>query len=352
MRPKSRLSEHSILSEEEEMKTFKAYRVHTIDGKPVCRFEQLTMDDLDQGDVVIKTAYSAITYKDAMAARGMGKNVRTDRPCVTGVDLSGVVVSSSDPRFREGDKVAVTNYKLGVNQDGGYADFARVPGDWIVPLPDGLNLYEAMGLGTSGLTAALAVDRLEKAGVKPSDGLVAISGATGGVGSLAVDMFTKQGFDVAAISGKAEQESFLKRIGAKKVISRQEFLSDKAPLAPPMFAAALDNVGGVFFDRLAARLQPYGKLAVAGMAVGADLSTTVLPWVLRAIDVLGINVSRQLQMDERKRLWSRMATDLKPNHLAEISRPIPFGKLDETMDQFFNVTAVGRIVVEVGSNAP
>jgi putative YhdH/YhfP family quinone oxidoreductase len=334
------------------MKTFKAYRVHTVDGKPVCRFEELTMDDLDQGDVVIKTAYSAITYKDAMAARGVGKNVRTDRPCVTGVDLSGVVVSSADPRFREGDRVVVTNYKLGVNQDGGYADYARVPGDWIVPLPDGLDLYEAMGLGTSGLTAALAVDRLEKAGLKPEDGLMGISGATGGVGSIAVDMFAKRGFEVAAISGKADQTPFLKKIGAKKIISRQDLLDDKAPLAPPLFAGALDNVGGVFFDRLAARLQPYGKLAVAGMAVGAELNTTVLPWVLRAIDVLGINVSRQLHMEERKRLWKRMATDLKPVHLAEISRPIPFEKLDEVMDQFFNVTVVGRIVVEVGSKAP
>jgi acrylyl-CoA reductase (NADPH) len=334
------------------MKTFKAYRVHTIDGKPVCKFEQLTMDDLDKGDVVIKTAYSAITYKDAMAARGVGKNVRTDRPCVTGVDLSGIVVSSVDPRFNEGDKVAVTNYKLGVNQDGGYADYARVPGDWIVPIPDGLTLYEAMGLGTSGLTAALAVDRLEKAGVKPDQGLLAVSGATGGVGSLAVNMFAKRGFEVAAISGKKEQESFLRQIGAKRILSREDLLTDKAPLAPPLFAAALDNVGGVYFDRLAARLQPFGKLAVAGMAVGADLSTTVLPWVLRSIDVLGINVSRQLQMEERKRLWQRMATDLKPNHLAAISRPIAFEKLDETMDQFFNVTVVGRIVVEVGSKAP
>lgn len=333
-------------------KVFKAYRVHTVGGKPICKFEQLTMDDLDQGDVTIKVAYSAITYKDAMAARGVGKNVRTDRPCVTGVDLSGVVVSSVDPRFREGDQVVVTNYKLGVNQDGGYADYARVPGDWIVPLPKGLSLYEAMGLGTSGLTAALAVDRLEKSGLKPEDGLLGVSGATGGVGSLAIDMFAKRGFKVAAISGKPEQESFLKKIGASRIMSRQDLLDDKAPLAPSLFAGALDNVGGVYFDRLAARLQPNGKLAVAGMAVGAELHTTVLPWVLRAIDVLGINVSRQLQMPERKRLWQRMASDLKPIHLSEIARPIPFEKLDETMDRFFNVTVVGRIVVEVGSKAP
>lgn len=334
------------------MEAFKAYRVHTVEGKPVCKFERLTLDDLDAGDVVIKTAYSAITYKDAMAARGIGKNVRTDRPCVTGVDLSGVVVSSADSRFAEGDKVVVTNYKLGVNQDGGYADYARVPGDWIVPLPDGLSLYEAMGLGTSGLTAALAVDRLEKAGLKPEKGLVGISGATGGVGSLAVSMFAGLGYQVAAISGKRDQESFLRTIGASKILSREDLLTDRAPLAPPLFAAALDNVGGDYCDRLAARLQPYGKLAVAGMAVGAELTTTVLPLVLRAIDILGINVSRQLQMPERKRLWKRMATDLKPRHLAEISRPIPFEGLDQTMDNFFNVTVVGRVVVEVGSKAP
>ena len=334
------------------MEKFRAFRVHTIDGKPVCRFEQLALDDLDQGDVVIKNAFSAITYKDAMAARGIGKNVRTDRPCVTGVDLSGVVVSSRDKRFHAGDQVVVTNYKLGGTHDGAYAEYARVPGDWIVPLPKGLSLYEAMGLGTSGLTAALTVDRLEKAGLKPKDGPVAITGATGGVGSLAIDMLAKLGFDVVAISGKQEQHPFLREIGASKIMSREDLLTDRAPLAPPLFAAALDNVGGIYFDRLAARLQPFGKLAVAGMAVGAEVTTTVLPLVLRAIDILGINVSRQLQMDERKRLWSRMASDLKPPHLRQISRPIAFEKLDATMDRFFDVTTIGRVVVEVGERAP
>ena len=334
------------------MEKFRAFRVHTIDGKPVCRFEQLTLNDLDAGDVVIRNAFSAITYKDAMAARGVGKNVRTDRPCVTGVDLSGVVVSSKDIQFREGDHVIVTNYKLGANHDGAYAEYARVPGDWIVPLPHGLSLYEAMGLGTSGLTAALAVDRLEKAGLKPQDGDVAVSGAAGGVGSLAVDMFARRGFSVVAISGKREQEPFLREIGARRIMSREDLLTDRAPLAPPLFAGALDNVGGIYFDRLAARLKPFGKMAVAGMAVGAELATTVLPWILRSIDVLGINVSRQLEMDERKRLWLRMASDLKPRHLARISRPIPFEKLDATMDRFFDVTTVGRVVVEIGERSP
>lgn len=335
------------------MNKFKAYRVHTIDGKPVCRFEELTLDDLDPGPVVIKTAYSAVTYKDAMAARGVGKNVRTDRPCVTGVDLSGEVVSSKDARFKEGDKVIVTNYKLGVDLDGAYADYARVPGDWIVPLPAGLTLYEAMGLGTSGLTAALALDRLEKAGLKPEQGAVGITGATGGVGSLAVDIFSKRGFDVTAISGKADQAAFLKEIGAKAIMGRDELLGNKGPLAMPMlFAGALDNVGGEYLDRLMARMHPFGKIAVAGMAVGADLKTTVLPWVLRSIDVLGVNVSRQLAMAERRRLWERLGSDLKPPHLAKISRPIPFASLDEAMDKFFNVSTIGRVVVEVGQKAP
>ncbi len=334
------------------MESFKAYRVHTVDGKPVCKFEKLTLAELDPGAVLIKVAFSAITYKDAMAARGVGKNVRTDRPCVTGVDLSGEVVSSEDPRFKTGDKVIVTNYKLGVEQDGGYADYARVPGDWIVPLPAGLSLYEAMGLGTSGLTAALAVDRLEAVGLTPAQGAVGVTGATGGVGSLAVNMFAQLGYKVVAISGKREQEAFLKSIGAETLLLREDFLRDRAPLAPPLFAGALDNVGGIFFDRLAAKMQPFGKMAVAGMAVGAEVTMTVLPLILRSIDILGINVSRQLQMKERRRLWERMATDLKPRNLAEISRPIPFEDLDRTMDKFFDASTVGRVVVEVGSRAP
>ncbi|MEO8203996.1 MAG: acryloyl-CoA reductase [Betaproteobacteria bacterium] len=334
------------------MAPFKAFRVHTLDGKPVCRFEKLTLEDLDPGAVVIKVAYSAITYKDAMAARGVGKNVRTDRPCVTGVDLSGEVVSSTDARFAKGAQVVVTNYKLGNDHDGGYAEYARVPGDWIVPLPAGLTPYEAMGLGTSGLTAALAVDRVEAAGLTPESGAVGITGATGGVGSLAVNMFAQRGYKVIAISGKREQEGFLRSIGAQSIIGREEFLRDKAPLASPLFAGALDNVGGAYFDRLSAKMQPFGKLAVAGMAVGAEVSTTVLPLILRSIDILGINVSRQLQMKKRRELWERMASDLKPSKLAEISRPIPFEDLDKTMDKFFEATTIGRVVVEVGSKAP
>ena len=331
---------------------FKAFRVHTIDGRPSCRFEQLTLDDLDPGPVLIRVAFSAITYKDAMAARGVGRNVRTDRPCVTGVDLSGVVEASEDPRFAPGDRVAVTNYQLGTEHDGAYAAYARVPGDWIVPLPPQLSLYEAMGLGTSGLTAALAVDRLERAGASPSQGPVAVSGASGGVGSLAVDMLARRGWEVVAISGKPHQHDYLRSIGASRVLPREQLMAERASMvsgAP--FAAALDNVGGPMLDRLMAHLRPHGMVCVAGM-VQVDLHTTVLPLVLRSVDVLGINVSRQLAMPQRRALWQRMATDLKPLHLDRISRPIAFEDLDRTMDSFFEVSTVGRVVVEVGERAP
>ena len=241
---------------------------------------------------MIRTAFSAITYKDAMAARGVGKNVRTDRPCVTGVDFSGVVVRSEDDRSRKatigGDQLPaghparrrLRGLRLRSGRMGGAA-------------AQGLSLYEAMGLGTSGLTAA-AVDRFEKAGLKPGDGPVAVTGATGGVGSTAVDMLAGKGYEVVAISGKADQADYLKAIGAARVLAREDFMKDKSSLVgSPPFAGALDNVGGAMLDRLAANLMPHGKVTVAGM-VGVELTTTVLPLVLRSIDILGINVSRQL----------------------------------------------------------
>jgi len=329
------------------MEKFKAFRVHTIDGKPVCKFEQLSMDDIDDGAVVIKVAYSAITYKDAMAARGVGKNVRPDRPCVTGVDLSGTVLRSNDPRFTPGDRVAVTNYQLGTMHDGAYADYARVPAEWVVPLPDSLSLWDAMVLGTSGLTAALAVDRFEKAGLNPGDGPIGISGATGGVGSLAINMLSNLGYEVIAISGKREQEGYLREIGASKIILREDFMKDPAPMVSGAYmAGAMDNVGGQFLDRLCANVKPHGKVAIAGM-VFVDTKMTVLPFVLRSVDILGINVSRQLAMPERKRLWDRMGADLKPTKSDLIASTIPFEQLDSKMDGFFDVSTVGRIVVEV-----
>ena len=330
------------------LEKFKAFRVHAGANPVQCRFETLTMDDLDMGTVVIKTAYSAINYKDAMAARGVGKNVRTDRPCVTGIDLSGVVISSADPRYNPGDPVIVTNFKLGVNHDGGYAEYARVPAEWIVPLPPGLNLFEAMALGTAGLTAALAVDRLERAGLTSRDGPVVVTGATGGVGSLTVDILSKLGYEVTAITGKTDKGLYLKSVGAEEIMLRGEIEAGRDALAPARWAAAVDSVGGVVLDRVIAATKDNGKIAVCGMAAGPQLITTVFPLILRAVDILGINVSRALSMNERLRLWGRVATDLKPRHLPTITQSVPFNALNSTFDRFFESTVTGRLVVEIG----
>ncbi|MGE0748995.1 MAG: acryloyl-CoA reductase [Variibacter sp.] len=332
------------------MMHFNAFRVHTIAGQPHCRFEQLTLDDLDGGDVTIKVAYSSLNYKDAMAARGIGKNVRTDRPCVTGIDLSGTVTASVDPRFKPGDKVLVTNYKLGNTHDGGFSEYARVPGDWIVPLPAGMSLFDAMALGSAGLTAALAVDRLESAGLTPANGRVAVTGASGAVGSLCVNILAGRGYIVSAISGKAHQEPFLREIGAAEIVSRQSLMETKEPLGPMLWAAAIDNVGGHMLDRVTSRISEYGKVAVVGMAVGFELTTTVLPLVLRAVDLLGINVSRTLHMRERVRLWQRLATDFAPQKLHKLSRRVPFQKLNDSFDEFIEGTTVGHAVIEIGGD--
>ena len=319
-------------------------------GTDATQLSDILIPEAAPGMVVVRVRAAGINGLDWKIREGYLRDVMpTVFLTVLGQELAGEVHATAEgSRFTVGDRV----FGLAAPGNGAYADYARVPAEWVVPLPDGLSLYEAMGLGTSGLTAALAVDRFERAGLKPGDGPVAVTGASGGVGSLAVDMLAGRGFEVVAISGKAEQTDFLKSIGASRVLSREAFMQDKSPLvSSPPFAGALDNVGGAMLDRLAANLMPHGKVAVAGM-VGVELTTTVLPLVLRSIDILGINVSRQLKMPERRRLWQRMATDLKPRHLDRIARPIPFADLDKTMDSFFNVSSVGRVVVEVGSAAP
>jgi putative YhdH/YhfP family quinone oxidoreductase len=324
---------------------FKAYRVHTVNGQSKAIFEDIGLDDLDGGEVVIRVEYSCVNYKDAMAARGIGKNVRTARPCVIGVDLAGVVHSSADQRFAPGDQVVATNFKLGNEHDGGYAEFARLPAAWIVPIPPGLNTYEAMALGTAGLTAALAITRLEASGLTPAKAPVALSGSTGGVGTLAIDMLSKRGYEVIAISGKRQEHDFLRAIGASAILDRKDFLADKAPIArTPPFAAAIDNVGGQMLDRLAANMRPHGRVAITGM-IDVEFSSTVLPHVLRAVDYLGINVARQMDMETRVSIWKALGADLKPLRLGEIARRIPFEGIDAAVDKILEGENVGRTVV-------
>jgi acrylyl-CoA reductase (NADPH) len=330
------------------MDKFKAFRIHTENDRANGRFEQLTLDEIDPGDVVIRTAYSAVNYKDAMAAHGIGKNIRPDPPCIGGVDMAGVVVESADPRFEPGAPVIVTNFALGASHDGGYSEIVRVPPDWVVPLPDGISLREAMGLGSAGLTAALAVQRLEANGLTPEAGPVAVSGATGAVGSLSVDILAKRGYRVAAITGKDDQHDYLRGIGAAEVISRHSLEFDKRPLATTRWAGAVDTVGVDMLAWLTKTMDFHGSIAVCGGAAGFGLQTTVLPFILRAIDYLGVNVTRSLDMETRLVLWQRLATDLRPDHLDEIIRTIPFDGLPKAFDDMVAAKTTGRVVVAIG----
>lgn len=332
------------------MQGFKALRIHTVDGAPDVRFEELTLSDIDAGDLVIRTAYAGVGYRDAMAAKGVGRNIRTDRPCVGGVDVSGVVVSSTDSRYKSGDLVLVTNYAFGITHDGAFSEYVRVRADWIVPLPRGLTLREAMVLGSSGLTAAVAYDRLVSSGVKPESGPIVVTGASGGVGSLAVDIFSSHGYAVFAVTGKAAAAEYLREIGATEVISRASMLSQDKVLGPGRWAGAVDNVGGELLDHIARTMLPHGRIAVCGLASGADLSTTVLPFILRAVDFLGINVGRTFPMPERLRIWNRLASDLKPKHMDRIINAIAFPELPSVLTRMFEGSVTGRVVVEIGKD--
>ena len=266
----------------------KAFRIHEENGRVVARYETLELSDLSPGDVVIRVSWSDINYKDALAATGAGKILRK-YPLVGGIDLAGVVEQSSDARYQLGDRVLVTGCDLSETRDGGYAELARVPGDAVVPIPAGLDERTAMALGTAGFTAALAIHRLEANGQTPSLGPVVVTGATGGVGSLAIDMLDALGYQVIALTGKADAESYLRSIGAAQVLLRQSIDYGSRPLERAQFGGAIDNVGGETLAWLTRTVHYGGNIASVGLAGGPKLETTVMPFILRAVSLLGIN---------------------------------------------------------------
>ena len=330
------------------MDTFKAYRVSDEGGRIAGRLTDLRLEDLDPGEVVIRATYSSVNYKDALAATGAGKIMRRF-PLVGGIDVAGAVASSADPRFREGDEVLVTGYGLGEEHDGGYAEFVRVPADWVVPLPPGLGARDAMALGTAGFTAALAVQRMEDNGLRPGRGPVAVTGATGGVGSIAVDILAGLGYDVTAITGKDREHDYLRRLGARAVLSRHTLELGTRPLEKGQWAGAVDAVGGDLLAWLTRTAERHGSIASCGLAGGAELHTTVMPFILRGINLLGID-SVAWPMDRRRALWARLAGDMRPRHLAEIARAIPLADLPDAFGQFLEGGSRGRIVVAVGQS--
>lgn len=327
------------------MTRFAAYKIVSEDNVVRGRVVDATLDDLPPADVLIRAAWSSVNYKDAMAATGTGKILRRF-PLIGGIDVSGTVESSRDRRFAAGDPVLVTGYDLGVAHDGGYAGYVRVPGDWVVPLPEGLSLFEAMAFGTAGFTAALGVMRLERQGLRPDQGPVAVTGATGGVGSIAVAALARLGYDVTAITGKDDQHEYLRGLGASAILSRATLDLGTRPLEKATWAGAIDAVGGDLLSWLVRSTNAWGGVASTGLTGGVEVRLTVMPFILRGVSLIGVD-SVTCPIDLRRDTWRRLATDMKPPALASIARVIPLDGLDEAFATLLAGRARGRFVVQL-----
>ncbi|RMF88123.1 MAG: acryloyl-CoA reductase [Nitrospinota bacterium] len=326
--------------------TFTAYLVSkTAENTFVPAIVERPLEDLPAGDVLIRVAYSSLNYKDALSATGH-PGVTRKFPHIPGIDAAGTVVSSAVEQFRPGDEVLVTGYDLGSNTWGGYAQYIRVPADWVVPLPAGLSLYESMIYGTAGFTAALSVDAMEHNGLSPEKGEVLVTGATGGVGSIAVAILAKIGYRVAAVTGKTTEHDYLRRLGATTILSRDE-VNDQSnrPLLSARWAGAVDTVGGNILATILKSTQQHGSVAACGLVAGAELPTTVYPFILRGVNLLGID-SVLCPMEKRRAIWARLASDWKPDHLEEIATTITLAGLQEKIQAILQGKVRGRIVVE------
>lgn len=328
------------------MNSFKAFRIHQAGKGVEARLEELSLDDLGPGEVVIRGHWSSINYKDALAATGKGRILRRF-PLVGGIDVAGEVVSSEDDRYQPGDHVLVTGCGLSEEHDGGYAEYSRVRGDWVVPVPEGLDTRSAMQLGTAGFTAGLAVHRLEHNGLAPDKGPVVVTGATGGVGSLALDMLAGAGYRVTALTGKAASADYLRELGAAEVLVRGEFDMGTRPLETATWAGAVDNLGGETLAWLTRTMDWWGSIASIGLAQSHELHTTVMPFILRGANLLGINsvaTPRALRLE----VWERLASGLKPRHLDQIAhRTVNLAELEGVFGEYIEGGVRGRTLVDL-----
>ena len=328
------------------MEPFRALRIDNKDGDIVSGFAELTLDDLTPGDVVIKVSHSTINYKDALAATGTGRILRR-YPLNGGIDLAGEVVSSDDPALTPGTPVLVNGCGLSETVDGGFAEYARVDSASVVPIPAGMDAQQAMQIGTAGYTAALAIHRMEQNGQRPEDGPVVVTGATGGVGSIAIDMLDGRGYEVVAVTGKPGEKDYLEQIGARRILLRDEIDFGKRPMEKAEWAGAIDNLGGDYLAWLTRTMAYGGNIASVGLASGFKLDTTVMPFILRAVCLLGIN-SVETPRDLRLAVWSRIGGDLRPQRLAQIGhRTIRFDELPDAFQAYIDGTVTGRTVVEI-----
>ncbi|WLR51209.1 acryloyl-CoA reductase [Bacillus tianshenii] len=327
--------------------SFRALVVNKTEEDFTVNIENLTLDDLPEGDVTIKVAYSSVNYKDGLASIPNGKIVNS-YPFVPGIDLAGTVTASNDDRYKEGDEVIVTSYELGVAHYGGYSEYARVPGDWVVPLPNSLSLKEAMAIGTAGFTAALSVHHLEQKGLKPEDGPVLVAGATGGVGSMAVMMLANKGYEVWASTGKESEHDYLKQLGAKEILSREDVTPEKIPpLGKQRWAGAVDPVGGDTLAALLSQTKYGGSVAVSGLTGGGKVPASVFPFILRGVNVLGVD-SVYCPIELRKQIWEQAANNLNRDLLNEqIAQEVTLEKLPEVLANILKSKVRGRTVVNV-----
>ena len=328
------------------MQRFKAYRTFQENDAVKSRFVEMSLDDLDPGDVVVRTKYSTINFKDALSYNGAGKIMRK-YPTNAGIDMAGTVESSADTRWKKGDKVIVHAYDVGVAHDGGYSEYVRVPGDWIVRRPESMTAFDAMTMGTAGFTAAQAIMLMEHNGLKPDNGPIAVTGATGGVGSVAVEILAKTGYHVVAITGKPEEASYLRALGAKEVLQRQAIdLAKIRPLDKSTWAGAIDNLGGDMLAWLLSTSKIGGAVSAVGLAAGMSLNTTVAPFILRGVCLLGAD-SVNCPMATRQRIWNKLAVEWRPDRVHDQVRTIDFEDLPTHFDSYLKGTVRGRTVVRV-----
>ena len=331
------------------MTTFKAYRTFDDNGVISSHFVNASIDELDHGEVIVRTKYSTINYKDALSHNGTGKIMRK-YPCIAGIDMAGTVEASSDPRWRKGDKVIVHGYDMGVAHDGGYAEHVRVPADWVVRRPESMTAFDAMTLGTAGYTAALGIYLMQHNGLAPESGPVAVTGATGGVGSVAIEILAKLGYHVVAITGKGEEANYLKGIGAGEVVLRQSLdLTRIRPLDRATFAGAVDNLGGDILAWLLSVQKIGGTVASIGLAAGHKLSTTVMPFILRGVHLLGVD-SANTPMPLRQKIWNKLAVEWRPDRVHDQVRTIDFEELPTHFDAYLKGLVRGRTVVRIGAD--
>ena len=328
------------------MDKFRAYRINEENGDIVAGFQELSVDDLTEGNVVVRVSHSTINYKDALAATGTARILRR-YPLNGGIDLAGVVVSSEDAEFQPGTEVLVNGCGLSETVDGGYSEYARIDSKSLVAIPDGMSAVEAMQIGTAGYTAALAIHRMEQNGQSPDQGPVVVTGATGGVGSVAIDMLAGRGYEAIAVTGKAAEEAYLREIGASRILLRDQIDLGKRPMEKAQWGGAIDNLGGEYLTWLTRTVDYGGNIASIGLAASAALNTTVLPFILRAVCLLGIN-SVDTPSRLRRAVWARIGDDLKPQYLNTIgNRTISFDELPDAFQAYIDGTVTGRTVVKI-----